>query len=758
MCFAGLALSCSAAVAQVATNIPAAPASEESEQARSDIRARAPQQSYRVMLAELAQGDSFQLQGVRNTQELQFTLRRDQLVESASLNLVFTPSPALLPRLSHLRVYLNDEMMGVVPVESANPGQQLSHAVPLDARLMTSFNRVRLEFVGHYTDICEDLTHTSLWLDVSRKTHIAINQQALATTNDLSFFPEPFFDARDMKPQEVPFVFSSAPGTQGLRAAGILASYFGSQAKWRTIRFPAHYNKLPTQHAIVFAANDARPDLLKSYPQVQGPTVDLISHPDNPYFKLLLVLGRNDEDLVAAASALAVGGPLFRGQSVSVDEVLELAPREPYDAPNWTPTDRPVLFSELADYPGQLEVSGLRPHPITLNLNLPPDLFVWRNNGIPLQILYRYSPPKTSDESRLTLSLNDRFVDSYNLHAGNDKGVLTRMRLPLLGNDRSADNENLLIPALKIGAHNSIRFDFAFASTIGSSQRDMCQTILPVDVRASIDERSVIDFSGFHHYLEMPNLRAFAGSGFPFSRMADLSETVVVMPTQPTAAQTTILLETLAHVGAQVGYPALKMKIQNDWNQASELDADILLIGDMPDAMRSRPDANLLLQGTQASLRQPRNPDAKGSAEYGLVERKAQSGREPLSQVGVRALAPIAAIVGMQSERFPQRSVVGLLASTDEDFTLLREAIGDSGKREAMSGSVVIVRESGVASETVGPHYYVGHLRWWQLLWFHLSDKPVLLAGVAFLAVLLISFLLWNGLRWVARRRLDQDV
>ena len=97
------------------------------------------------------------------------------------------------------------------------------------------------------------------------------------------------------------------------------------------------------------------------------------------------------------------------------------------------------------------------------------------------------------------------------------------------------------------------------------------------------------------------------------------------------------------------------------------------------------------------------------------------------------------------------------MASGDEDYALLSDALMDSGKRAAMYGSVVIVRESGVASEAVGPRYFVGHLAWWQLVWFHLSDKPVLLALTAVLGVLLVTFLLWTLLRLIARRRLSHD-
>lgn len=708
-------------------------------------------------LEQLAQGDRFKLFGVRNAQALEFTLRRDQIVKSAELNLVFTPSPALLPKLSHLRVYLNDELMGVVSVEGDHLGQKITRRVPLDPLLMTRFNRVRLEFVGHYTDICEDLTHSALWLDISKNTRLTLNQEQLVLANDLAFFPEPFFDAGDMSTQIIPFVFARHPSSTELKASAVLASYFGKEAQWRDVRFPVSFNKLPNHHSVVFATNDNRPDFLKDYPIVNEPTIELMASADNNKHKMLLVLGRDEEDLVTAVSALVIGNPIFRGRSVSIDSVVELAPRQPYDAPNWVATDRPVYFSELTSYPGELEVSGLMPRPINLNLNLPPDLFVWGNKGIPMELNYRYVAPKSSDESRLTVSINNQYVNSYLLKSSDEKGAFTRLRLPVRGNDTSLEDDKLLLPAFKVGSSNMLRFDFSYASTLGSAQHGMCQTILPVDIRAAIDERSKLDFSGYPHYIEMPNLRVFANSAFPFSRMADLSETIAVVPEKPSALQVSAFLEVFAQMGAQIGYPALKLRVMSDWEQASQHDADILLFGALPKEMKERADANLILQQTGNWLRQSVMGvgDKKYKNPITFLEHAEQ---KPQSLVHIRALAPMAAIVGLQSEQFAQRSIVGLLTSTDEDVQLLRKALASAEQRATMEGSVVLIRESGVVAQHVGPSYYVGHLAWWKKLWYYLSDKPWLLSGLAFVFILLIALVLWTVLKQVARQRLGNDV
>lgn len=702
---------------------------------------------------------SSRLYGIRHAAELEFTIPRDRWVPSAQLKLQFTPSPALLPRVSHLLVFLNEELMGTVPIHTEPPGQRQTYAVPLDPDYLSTYNRVRIEFVGHYTDICEDLAHTSLWLDLGQRTEVELLEEMIPMANDLAFFPEPFFDRNHMFGQKISFVFAGSPDLFTQEAAGILASYFGTRAEWRDLSFGVQFNELPESHAIVLATNDTRPEFLADFPAVDAPVIAMIDHPDNPYYKLLLVLGQEPADLKTAAQALAAGTPILRGSSVTVDWLEPLEPRKPYDAPNWIPTDREVFFAELVQYPGQLQVTGLRPRSINLPLRVPPDLFVWRSKGIPLNLLYRYTPPITRDESRLTLALNDRFVAGYPLEPHTDSGAITRLRLDVVGSD-VADVASLRIPALRVGGYNDLQLDFSFASTVGNASADTCRTTLPVDTRAIIDGRSSINFSGYPHYIEMPNLHVFGSSGFPFSRMADLSETVVVMPEAAAPHEVELLLQVLGMIGAHTGYPAYGVELVNDWTSASERDKDILWLGETPEEFRERPDANLLLNHTNTWLtlpvREQRGEWTPPTVPYLPGNETMVPGQEAW-RVDLRGVAPIAAIVGMASPWQPERSMVGLLASTPSDYTLLVNALQDSGKRDAMSGSVVTIRTSGVWGEEVGPRYFVGDLSWWQRLWYHLSDKPWLLAALTAVVVFAVGVLIWIILGRIARRRLNMD-
>lgn len=529
-------LSLAGAVYAAPTDMPTTPVAQSEEavvapEAVAGVtndRSQAPVRNDTLSFKTLAPEGSMVLRGIQNTSQMTFTVRSDEVVSQAVLNLDYTVSPALLPLVSHIKIYLNDELMGIVPVNQESPGKRGTMTLPLNAQFISDFNRLRLELVGHYKDVCEDPTHSSIWIDISKGSSVALTYQKLAVNNDLSRFPEPFYDSRDFRPLTLPIVFGAEPDIEQQQAAAILTSWFGTRAQWRGQNFPVLFNQLPESNAVVFATNDRRPDFLKDYPAVSAPTVEMISHPDNPYVKLLLVLGRDDKDLLLAAQGIAQGEPLFRGQSVTIDDVKQLAPRKPYDAPNWVNTDRPVRLGELTSYAEQLSVSGGRLSPIDLDMRLPPDLFLLRSQGVTLDLKYRYTPPAFVDDSRLNVSLNGRFLQAFPLKPYEDKSLQV-MHIPVIQGLLNT-GEEVFIPAFQLGGNNRLRFDFDFVSNIGASTVDVCRTMTPVKHEATIDDNSTVDFSGYRHYLAMPELKAFSQSGFPFSRMADLSDTLIVMP------------------------------------------------------------------------------------------------------------------------------------------------------------------------------------------------------------------------------------
>ena len=83
---------------------------------------------------------------------------------------------------------------------------------------------------------------------------------------------------------------------------------------------------------------------------------------------------------------------------------------------------------------------------------------------------------------------------------------------------------------------------------------------------------------------------------------------------------------------------------------------------------------------------------------------------------------------------------------------------GASVDESAITGeSAPVIRESGVNSLRVGDVYYVGHLPWFERIWFALSNHPILLAIFAAVSIVLLAWVLWRMLRIISRRRLSLD-
>ena len=116
---------------------------------------------------------------------------------------------------------------------------------------------------------------------------------------------------------------------------------------------------------------------------------------------------------------------------------------------------------------------------------------------------------------------------------------------------------------------------------------DNCITFQPVQNHVVIGDDSTIDFSKYYHFIALPDLRVFANAGFPYSRMADLSDTLVVVPKAPTQAWRRCCRRW--GIGSQTGLAAINLQMTDDGNQIKNKDADLLLIGAIRRRSRTTP-------------------------------------------------------------------------------------------------------------------------------------------------------------------------
>ncbi|HEX5362790.1 MAG TPA: cellulose biosynthesis cyclic di-GMP-binding regulatory protein BcsB, partial [Gallionella sp.] len=676
----------------------------------------------RLTLNQLSNRSAINLRGIESSDTLTLGGRRDELVTRAVLHLSYTYSPALIPGESHLKFLVNDEVVHVLPVTKENAGRKVTQDLEIDPRLFSNLTRLKFEFIGHYTHDCEDPFHSSLWMEINGASQLELTVRPLALKNDLALLPEPFFNARDFNNQLViPFVFSATPDNDTLNAAGIVSSWFGKLAAWRGARFPSKLDSLPPGHAIVFASNDARPGFLRDYPKITGPALEMITNPADERSKLLLILGRNGAEQKIAAQALVLGNAAWAGSHVSIKNIQQEPVRKPYDAPAWVRMDRPMKFGELVASAQDLQVAGYAPQPIRIPLRLPPDLFTWRSRGVPIDLKYRYTPPLRLSESRLRMSVNGELVKSFTLLPTGD-AEKNRIRLPLIDDMLFGQSQELMLPSFKLGTRNELLFQFSTAA----QKEGLCRDYFNENVRDMIDADSKIDFSEFPHYAEMPNLSYFATAGFPFTKYADLSQTIVVLPDQPTAYDIETMLTLLGRMGESTGYPATQFGIAHANEHDRLKNADLLVIGAS------------LKQGLLTQWADKLPVDIQGGALRNSQPKRAASflfdwfNFETLPDPGIMAQqqfgqnGSLAAILGFESPLSAQRSVVAVVSTQPEGLTQTLDALERSNNN--IQGSAVFIHPDKVEGFLVGQTYFIGELPFWTSIWYPFANHPVLLA------------------------------
>lgn len=690
------------------------------------------QRTYGFTFKQLGVTQPFQLRGIDAIYSVPFSVPANEVVAGLTLRLDFSYSPSLLTNLSHLKVLLNGEVVQTVPLPKETAGASLIRDVVIDQRLVSDFNQLSLQFVGHYTLDCEDPFHSSLWMNVSNLSTLNFTVLPVSMVDDLALLPSPFFDRRDARRLERPFVFSASPSVATLEAAGIVASWFGDMASYRGAWFPAHLDKLPNDNVVMFATADDRPQGLLSLPEITGPSVSVVPHPGDSRFKILLVMGRDGAELRTAATSLGLAKPGLAGQTVSSIKLDDLKKRKPYDAPRWLPSNRPVKFGELASLQ-ELNVKGLAPDLVRLNLTVPPDLFSWNTPGVPVHLKYRYTPRTKQDKSNLNILVSDKFVTSFPLlsypGAAAPDAVLAGI-IEKLGPDELMPREaKFHIPGVHFRGRTQVQHHFSF----DYPKEGSCKDVMLDNVRAAVDPESVIDISGLPNYIKMPDVGAFANTGFPFTRMADLSETAVVLPDSFSSVDIGTYLTLMGRMGQSTGLPVYGVSVKRAAEVQSVADKDILLLGG--------PTTQSLFKDWARSMPFSANGDLRAFSFTDLVRRYVpwfetpQDKRMGTVNMSAVSLAQDAVVFGFQSPLNSSRSVVALTSDRSTGQADLLTALMNEDVLPKIQGGISVIRGKEVDAMDGVSAYYVGSLPPFLALRWALSNNiwlvPLLIVLIA---------------------------
>lgn len=700
------------------------------------------QRQVRASLRDLQVRQSVRLRGVQGEVGIPFGGRADEILQSGLLVLDFAYSPAMLTDLSSLTVMINDEVVRSLPLPKTG-ADRTRVEIPIDpALIVPGANRLNLRLIGHYTRDCEDPLHSSLWANVSNvRSYLDLTFQRIGGAPDLQSYPAPFFDAHDVAPLRLPFVFAGAPSNGDLEAAASLASAFGAMASYRGFSFPASVGALPDGDAIVFMTPEHMiPELART---ITGPSVATVRHPRDPYSTLLLVMGRDAAELKQAAAGLAYTQGSLAGNYA--DLAGGSAPVYGKNAaPRWLPTDRPTRLGDLTAA-SNLVGMGLQPGRLAASFRLAPDLFFWPAEGARLKTTYAYPRGEWLDRkrSRLDVTVNGQYVRSLPLETqnpfswfGRDEGVTSA---------RSTAVANL--PAYTLFGQNELGFTYDLQVTDPGE----CVGHLPNNVMSSIDPASTLDLRGAHHAARMPNLALFTGGGFPFTETPDLGQTAVLMGANPSPAEVEAFLNLMGQFGDSTGAAATRVSVMRTLQPNRMADKDILVIGGVDLAANAELFNKAPVRFSNQQIRIARLAPLERFFGWFTPQRRDRP------DAVETAIGPANGFEGVSSFPSPYskgRHVVAVLSSHPQSLPELTNLLPTADAKAEIRGDLVVRNGRDFKAYQVMPTHWRGDLPWWLNIGYWFSERPFMLALAALLAAVLVGFPLYYSLKAHGRRRL----
>ncbi len=697
----------------------------------------------KITFKDMGVQSTMDLRGPHSFQSVGFVLGHSRVPRQAMLNLTYHFSSVLAPRHGSIRVSLNNTPIALITALSRSQAESefAFAALPIPAELLIRNNELTFEFTGEAAVSHDSKAKPVVLANIGATSTLLIAGVHIPIKNELSLLPLPFFDADLQTPTTIPFVFLASPTPQMLQAAGVVASWLGTLGKGTPVRFSVSIGDIPAGNAILIA--DGVSPEKSSEPQMPaGSSLSLRANPSDPEGTLLIVSGGNETELLNAARSLSlmkVANPNsgnssgLLGDTVHVGDFQLPAARKIDDAPRWLMTDRLTSLWTLASEQA-LQSDGSRPLPVYFRA--PPDLYYGETQNVNLRLTYRYNALPIAAGSALRVYLNSTLLNEAPLSPGND--FADRQR-------------SVFVPTAGVrpfGNTLNFSFDFIPLNPDSSSQDPTAK------LAGAILENSFVDLRGVAHWASMPNLELFANAGFPFTRKADLEDTVVVLPAAPTAKEITLFLYLMSHCGTQTGYPSLRVEVAGP-DVVMRGDRDYLVLGgvsDQPALTALEAYLPVTLDENGVHLKRITSVVSQVLAYWRRFNGEFIQRPQPSNQGG----RPDLILEGLQSPFFPGRSIVLVDVRNEAAIDSFADVFLDRSQSSDISQTVSLFRGGTLSSYTLDTSFYhVGSISKYSLMRIWCAQYFWMLLGVMTLASVVLATYLRDHLDLMIKERLQ---
>jgi hypothetical protein len=502
---------------------------------------------------DLAREGDMALVGINAVNSVRFGLPDYWDVQgSPELHLDVARSAMLIPDVSAITVWADGRPVGTFSLDG-DPAEVDRQVMKLPLQAKNGYHSLQFWAYHRSRLPCELSDHPGLWSRILESSFVRVTYRPKTPELSLSDWPYPFRDDRDPDPARVVLLLADDPTAEEVKAAGYLASFLGHISGWRPMDLYVHQGSLataPAGHIIAVGRADVPGTVVSDVRELLGgrPEAELSQAADRirannlPKSGLLTlaprspgsmrsvlgVIGRDGEGLVNLARMLSSEESSTLSVGI-VESIEELSQGKKMEARRWTNTVPPETSFTLADLGNDDRMAmGYHGGTVSIPLNLVPD-----DHPVPgsarFELNYSYSAQADPTNSRLDVFLNGAAVGGVALDE-----VDGRNHVKLL----------LELPVHEMGPESRLDVRFALLqkeepTCIGEDREHLWGTVHS-DSRLTMPR---------DRWARIPDLSLVRYGAYPFGLHPDLSETVFVLPSQPSRTE----LQLFAWLSAELG-------------------------------------------------------------------------------------------------------------------------------------------------------------------------------------------------------------
>jgi cellulose synthase (UDP-forming) len=732
-----------------------------------------PNQWYRLPLKIWGHNEAMRKYNIESYFGRFFYARADQVLTAARLVLELNDEePIRLPKdIRALQISLNGEVIGTISRQSLLSGPR-TRVIYFDPRLLVDANEYILRWVPYTEGPCQFIVEPGTWWMI-KDGHVDTKAAQLPLPNDLGMLPVPFFDQRVDREPAVQIAFLEPPTHASLRAAGLVASFFGMHAGSGGVRFVITVGEIPDGHAVVLATSGALEPLDGDH--AAGPTLRMIDHPGpgQQGYKLLVLRGRDGAELEIAARHLATaawGTGAYTGAMLRFDDTFDAENAKKAELPKNFLTKRTSRLSEILTSENGLTHRGHRGDTLRFEFRIAPALLAEPAESLLLDLEYFQRIPEPYRPTKLDVEFNGIYLTTLPKWEG--------------GLDARPHVQRLTLPRNQLRGVNRLQLHVSALQVEPLCNADSWRL-----VENSVTDDSMLRLVGEREVELLPDVEAFVYDGLPYSASDELDNTLIILPDDVQPLEIGTALSVVSNLAGATGRPSTGLRFlpesdvlrvidreeraargdepaparvdaqpakdgaenvptEDRFNDPEDRAKHLILVGSADRSLLLRRWSPLLPLTTDAGRMRLRPPTRNETYMELLRGRWPQEEAERAARFLIEAPHP-AAVLGMESPLAGGLSVVAITANTVAELPAVIDLQSYTEARLEEGGDLMLIDAEKRAVFHVGPTYTDGSMGHLSYLRWLLGGHWLLLYPLLFLGTLLLAFILRA---WLSRR------